>query len=200
MVTRRSRRTLVGVLLALTLTGCAGHPQTSSPSANAAGILMVGPGERVQSVPPNEAMATALSTAQQQAEANGKDLGYPWIDPATGELVLSAVTAHGRELIASTAITVPHRVRDVTHGAAELRHIQDDVTLLGSQDFPGAQLIYQSGPDQRDDRVLIVISASSDELVAALAGRYPPDALAVEVQPLPSGGPQAFRGAIFSSM
>lgn len=188
---RRPLLKLVGLpLCALALIACGGQPRSPSPSVNAAAILIVAVGEQTQAVPPSEAMATAFSAAEQQALGNGNDLGYPWIDPTTGELVLSAVTTRGRDIINSTAIAVPHRIRDVVHGAAELRHIQDDVTFLNSEGVPGAQLIYQSGPDQRDNRTLILISAPSDELLGALAARYPPDTLAIEVQPLPSAGPQ----------
>ena len=76
------------------------------------------------------------------AEANGEDLGYPWVDPATDELVLSAVTPRGRELIEAAGISVPHRIRDVAHGAAELRRIQDDATFLNGQGVADAELIY----------------------------------------------------------
>jgi hypothetical protein len=123
----------------------------------------------------------------QLAEANGPDLGYPWFEASTGELVLSAVTPRGRELIEAAAITVPYRIRDVGHGATELRHIQDDATFLRSHGVPDAQLIYATIPDQRDNRTLIVISAMSRPLLEALAELYPPDAVAVRVNPAGTG-------------
>lgn len=152
---------------------------------------MVDVGEKVQSGPPSEEVGAAFSLAMALAESNGHDLGYPWIDPASGELVLSVVTQHGREIVDAAGITVPHRIRDVTHGAAELRSIQDDVTFLHSRGVAGSELIYATAPDQRDNRALIVISAANEALLAYLAATYPPDALAVMVDPSGAGGAPA---------
>jgi hypothetical protein len=135
----------------------------------------------VQAAPPNEELAIVFSRAKDQASANGDDLGYPWIDPATGELVLSAVTPHGRDLVAG--IATPHRVREVKHGAGELARIQDDVTTLNSLGVPDASLIIAVLPDHRDNRTLIVVRARSEPLLAALATRYPAGTLAVEIDP-----------------
>jgi len=158
-----------------------------TPKFDPTGILLVGVGEQVQARPPSEDFAVALSDAMQLAEANGTDLGDPWIDPSSGELVLSVVTSRGREIVEAASITVPHRTRDVSHGAAELRRIQDDVTFLHSRGMPDSELIYATSPDQRDNRALIVISAMSRPLLEYLAEHYPVDALAVEVDP--SGAP-----------
>jgi hypothetical protein len=127
----------------------------------------------------------ALSGALVLAEANGNDLGYPWID-SSGVLVVSTVTSRGRDLIQAARIAVPFRVRDVTHGAGELRHILDDTTFLGSRGVPGAELVFATVPDYRDNRALIVLSAMSRPLLEYLAAHYPVDALAVQVDP--SGG------------
>jgi hypothetical protein len=160
-----------------------------APSANldATGILLVAVGEQTQAAPPTEELKVAFSEAFELAEANGADLGYPWFDASTGELVLSAVTPRGREIVEAAAITVPYRIRDVGHGATELRHIQDDVTFLRSRGQPDAQLIYATSPDHRDNRTLIVISAMSRPLLDALAQLYPPDTLAVRVNPAGTG-------------
>jgi hypothetical protein len=97
---------------------------------------------------------------------------------------LSAVTPHGRDLIAGAAITAPYRIRSVAHGATELRRIQDDATFLHEQRVPGSELIYATVPDWRDNRAMIVISAPSQPLLDALIARYPADALAVQVKPI----------------
>jgi hypothetical protein len=76
----------------------------------------------------------------------------------------------------------------VAHGAAELRRIQDDVTFLHSRGVPNSELIYETIPDQRDNRALIVISALSPPLLDYLASHYPADALAVMVDPTGAGG------------
>jgi hypothetical protein len=197
------RRRVALIWTALALAGCGPVAPSASvspsaaatpsadiaPSANldATGILLVAVGEQVQAALPTEALKVAFSEALELADANGADLGYPWFDASTGELVLSAVTPRGRALVEAAAITVPHRIRDVGHGAAELRHIQDDATFLRSRGVPDAQLIYATSPDQRDNRTLIVISAMSRPLLEALAQRYPPDALAVRVNPAGTG-------------
>lgn len=161
---------------------CATAP-TPSPSLDAAGILFVEPGERVQAGPPTEELKVVMSNLQVLAEDHGDDLGYPWFDATTGELVLSVVTSRGRELIDGAGITAPYRIRSVVHGTAELRRIQDDATFLRAQGVPGAELIYSTVPDWRDNRALIVISATSQPLLDALTARYPADALAVQVKP-----------------
>jgi hypothetical protein len=179
----------------MSIVACAGSPASAVPSVGSAsgnaGILMVAVGEQVQAVPPNEAAADALSRAIELAQGNGNDLGYPWIDPATGDLVLSVVTRHGRDVVSAAGIAVPHATRDVSRGATELRHIQDDVTFLGSRGVLDAGLIYETLPDQRDNRTLIVISAMSASLLEYLATHYPADALAVEVDPTGAGGAPA---------
>jgi hypothetical protein len=194
-----SGRRLVAVIwIALAVVACDGSEASPSVNLDSTGILLVGVGEQVQGGPATEALKVAFSDALVLAEANGNDLGYPWID-SSGMLVVSAVTPHGRDLIQAARIAVPHRVRDVTHGAGELRKIQDDATFLRSPDVPGAELIYETVPDYRDNRALIVISSMSRPLLEYLAAHYPVDALAVQVAP--SGGrsgspaPGVARGA-----
>jgi hypothetical protein len=171
------------ISIALAVAACAAPPATPASDVDATGILLVGVGEQVQARPPGEDFAVAFSRAMELAEANGADLGYPWIDPSSGELVLSAVTPRGRDLIEAANIVVPHRIRDVAHGAGELRQIRDDATTLRARGVPGAELIYATVPDHRDNRALIVISAMSRPLLEYLAGHYPVDALAIQVQP-----------------
>ena len=171
---------------------CAAPAPTAAPTVNidATGILLIDAGEELQGGPAPRRLANAFSDALELAEANGDDLGYPWLDPATGELVLSAVTPRGRELIEAAGIAVPHRVRDVAHGTAELRHIQDDVTFLGARGVADADLIFMTLPDYRDNRALIVIRAMSAPLLEYLAEHYPVDAIAVQVDPdQPNSGP-----------
>ena len=185
-------RRLVGFAwIAASIVACSPPTASPSPSVEAAGILLVNVGEQVQARPASEDAAVALSRAIDLANANGDDLGYPWIDPASGALVLSAVTQHGRQLIDGAGISVLHSIRAAAHGAAELQRIQDEVTFLHSRGVAGSELIYATLPDQRDNRVLILISAPSPALLEYLANHYPPDALAVEVDPSGGGGAPA---------
>jgi hypothetical protein len=181
-----SGRRLVAVFwIALMVVACDGSEAMPSANLDATGILLVGVGEQVQGGPATEAFKMAFSDALVLAEANGNDLGYPWID-SSGVFFVSAVTPHGRDLIQAARIAVPYRVRDVTHGAGELRHILDDATFLGSRGVPGAELIFRTVPDHRENRALIVIGSMSRPLLEYLAAHYPIDALAVQVDP--SGG------------
>ena len=181
----RGRR-LAMIWMVLALGACGGSQVTPSSNLDATGILILHVGERVQGGPASEELKVAHSGALDLAEANGDDLGYPWVD-GSGQLVVSAVTPRGRALIQGAHIAVPYHVRDVRHGAGELRGIQDDVTFLASRGVAGAELIFQTGPDYRDNRAFIVISAMSRPLLDYLAAHYPADALAIEVDP--NGGP-----------
>jgi hypothetical protein len=178
-----SGRRLVAVIwIALAAVACDGSEASPSANLDATGILLVQVGEQVQGGAATEALKVAFSDALVLGEANGNDLGYPWVD-TSGVLVVSAVTPHGRDLIQAARIGVPYRIRDVTHGAGELRKIQDDATFLLTQGVPGAELIYMTVPDYRDNRALIVISSMSRPLLEYLAAHYPMDALAVQVDP-----------------
>jgi hypothetical protein len=171
-------------LIAGMAAACGAAPTpTPTPSGNAAGVLFIAPGEQVQSAPPSEEAKMLFSQLQQLAESNGLDLGYPWFDPATGEIVMSAVTPAGHALIEAAGITMPYRIRSAAHGATELRRIQDDATTLRAQGVPGAELIFATVPDWRDNRAMIIIRSMSQPLLDALVARYPADALAVQVNP-----------------
>lgn len=171
----------VFVLLTV-LAGCGVSP-TASPSASPSGVLLIQPGEKLQAAPPTEQLKTVFFAMQQLAESNGADLGYPWFDDATGEMVLSAVTPRGRDLINAAGLTAPHRIRSVTHGVDELERIKNDVTFLGAQGVADAGLIYITAPDWRDNRTLIGMKSMNESLLDVLIARYPADALAIEVNP-----------------
>jgi hypothetical protein len=179
---RHVRRAAYAFWFAAVAAACTSGP-SPSPSRDPAAVLFIEPGEKVQTGPPTEELKVVMSNLQVLAENHGDDLGYPWFDATTGELVLSVVTPRGRELIDGAGITAPYRIRSVAHGTAELRRIQDDATFLRAQGVPGAELIYSTVPDWRDNRALIVISAASQPLLDALTARYPADALAVQVKP-----------------
>ena len=178
------------------LAGCGILPALSSPAESQpstySGIIMLTPGERVQHGPANEEMAVAFDKAWRFAEQHANDTGYPWLDPATDELVLSAATDDGRELLEAEAIrlAVPSRIRQVTYSFAELQRIQNDASDLRLQGgVPGADLIYKTYPDHRDNRTVISIAEMNEALLNELASRFGGDALAVEVAPYPGWPP-----------
>ena len=169
--------------IALAVVACNGSQISPSSNHDSTGILLVHVGEQVQGGgSASEEVKVAFSDALVLAEANGDDLGFPWVD-ALGGFVVSSVTPHGRDLIKAAHITVAYHVRDVTRGAAELQKIQDDATLFASQGVAGSELIYETIPDYRDNRALIVISSMSRPLLDYLAAHYPVDALAIQVAP-----------------
>ena len=152
-------------------------------------IIRVAAGERVQSVPLNEDFAQAFAQAWTFTQDHPTDVGYPWLDPSSGELVLSAVSAHGETLLQAeiARFSVPVRIRQVTHSFAELQQIQEDVTHLYAEGVTDANLIYETSPDHRDNCTLITMSGESQPLLEALLQRFPADAIAVQVDP--SRGP-----------
>ncbi|MGH2406466.1 MAG: hypothetical protein ACRDF7_00115 [Candidatus Limnocylindrales bacterium] len=160
-------------------------PASGAGNLDPTGILLVGADEQVQARPTSDALSSAFDQALRFAEANSGDIGYPWINPSTDELVLSAATEQGRSLLVALAasITVPHRTRDVAHTYGELQRIQDAVTYLSAEGVTDAQLIYRTGPDQRDDRTLVTIMRTSRPLLDELAKRFGADAIAVQVIP-----------------
>ena len=191
MASRMLLRSCAGAIaLGILVFACSGQQGSPSPSVDRSGILIVNPGEQVQARPPNEQLAEAMSKAIELAEGSN-DVGYPWIDPSTGGLVMSAASAAGRQAIDAAGISVPYTIRDVTHGGAELRHILDDVTFLHSRGVPKSELIYSTMPDHRDNRALIVMSAMDQSLLDYLINHYPADALAVEIDPSGIGGAPA---------
>jgi hypothetical protein len=179
---RRLARLVAIAAFVAFVAGCGVSP-TPSPSANPTGVLFIQPGATVQAAPPTEELKAVFFAMQQLADTNGADLGYAWFDVATGEIVLSAVTPRGRDLIDAAGITAPHRIRTVTHGFDELEHIKDDITFLGAQGVPDAQLLYMTAPDWQDNRTLVGMKSLSQPLLDALLARYPADALAIQVDP-----------------
>jgi hypothetical protein len=180
------RHFILAICTALLVTACTATetPPPAGASVDQTGILIVGPDYQKQSGSQDEAVAAAFDQALQLAEqSNPNDLGYPWIDPSTGELIVSAATARGRTLLENASFGVPVRIRDVAHNCAELLKIQDEATRLYAQGVTDAALIYQTGPDYRDNRAWITIARLSRPLLDELARRFPPDALIVVVDP-----------------
>lgn len=163
-------------------------PMTPEPTTvvDPSGILLVDVGEPVQGGPVvNEERAMAFSRLLDLAMAHRADLGYPFEDPGTHVLVISAATDAGRALAEEIGpgLGFPFRIRDVDYSQAELEQIGYDSTMLVAQGVPDADLIYEVIPDWRDNRTLIVIREKSQPLLEALAQRFAPDAIAIQVDP-----------------
>jgi hypothetical protein len=167
-----------------------GAGATPTPTAGALAIIVLDPGERVQPADLSEEMGRVVESAWQFAEDHPKDVGYPWVDPATGEIVLSAATDQGQALLEAeaTTLSVPYRFRQVGYSFDDLMEIQHEATLLREKGVPGADLIWATYPDQRDNRTVIRITHMDEKLLAELAARYGGDAIAIEVL---DGAPEA---------
>jgi hypothetical protein len=152
-----------------------------------AGVLQIDATDQVQAAPRTEVGKLAFDAALRFAMAHPDDVGYPWIDPDATELLVSAATPKGRTLLQTQfmggSLAIATQIRDVKYSYTQLQQIQDDVTFLASQGVANADLIYQTGPDQRDDLALITISRSDPPLVAELARLYGADAIAVRIRP-----------------
>ena len=204
----RSKAVMALVVVPILAAACSAPPPGATASESAGGeaatpsvpagsgkdVLRVAPGEMVQVGQHSEVLLHAVDQAFQFAQTHADDTGYPWVDPTSEELILSAATAQGRTLLEAEGaeLGVPYRIRDVAHSVGELRQIQDDVTHLLAQGVPDAQLIYATLPDERDNLVLVTMSADSTALVDALARRFGAHAIAVQVDP--TRGPAGTTG------
>jgi len=77
----------------------------------------------------------------------------------------------------------PHSWLPDNPSKQSLFDILDDATRLNSLGVTDAGLIYETGPDFRDNRTWITIARFSRPLLGELARRFPPDALIVVVDP-----------------
>jgi hypothetical protein len=136
-----------------------------------------------QVVPRSEEQAQAWSDAMDFARDHGADVGYPWLDPDSGELIVTAVTAAGRELLSSSRSSATITVRDGRHSVAELDRVQNDITQLRSLGAPDADEIYMTSPDHRNGRVVVSVWRLTDRLAAYLDDRYGSDVVEVMVNP-----------------
>lgn len=136
-----------------------------------------------QKAPPSEAHAGAWSQAWRLAERYPDDLGYPWIDTTTGELVVRATTDSG-DAVAQGWIrsgAVPMRVDRAIRSLAQLERIKDEAIGPGVADLPDGDAIYMSAPDFDHNRVVLTVDRLSPSLLRALAGRYGTQAIAIHL-------------------
>jgi len=172
--------------LAVAATGLwrpASYAGTGAQTFDASGIELVD--QVVQARPTTWDQSTAFDVAMNLAAVYPDDMGYPWIDPATGAIELSATTDLGREILSGSIdeIQVPHSVRDVAYSYGQLEWIKDDVTTLTSSGVTDSDLIYESAPDHERGRIVLTVSKLSQPLLAELAKRYGTEAIAIRVDP-----------------
>lgn len=146
-VTWLKRTWVASLALALAFAGLVPPPVAW---ANASGIELVS--EITQARPTSEAQAQAFDDAMQFAMAFPDDVGYPWIDPASNTLELSAATSMGKEFLSTLLppMAEAHRVRDVRFSFGQLERIKHEVTTLAAAGVPDADLIYSDGTRSQD--------------------------------------------------
>jgi hypothetical protein len=154
----------------------------------------------VQSRPTSEAQAQDLSDALVFAEKHPDDVGYPWIEPKTGSLELSAATSAGIDLLEGqrSDLATATSIRQVKFSYGTLESIKHEVTTLHAMGVPDADLVYATSQDHQSDRVVIRVRAPSARLFEALAARYGTDAIAVLIDPESFGGSPMTRQADIS--
>jgi Trypsin len=201
---RAATALLVVVLAATPTTVAAAAPGYEPPPAtwskadlaavDTAGIPLITKLEHTK--PRDEAQAQAISDALVFAREHPSEVGYPWIDPDSGELVVSAASANGAALIASTSAGRERSaLRQVTHSFGELEAIKHEATTLRAAGVPDADLIYMTGPDPRTNRIVVVVSAPSERLFRALADRFGTETIELLVDASMRGAKPASRQA-----
>jgi hypothetical protein len=134
----------------------------------------------------DDRLGLAYDRAYRFAAEHADDLGYPWDDRGNLTVVISAVTAHGRELAeqwSRLGWEVPVRIRAVTRSFAELEQIKHDVIDISRLRIPGSDDIRFTTGDAEHNRVILGVNRLTDEIAAAIVARYGTEVVAVRVDP-----------------
>lgn len=166
----RKRTLRIALPLSLVTVVALASPAMAGPDETRVKIVPVDTG-RPEPLP--DATAKALYDAAKLAEENPHDLGHPWVDPASGEVVIPTVTEKGKGLAARKGGVT---VTQVTRSAAALEKIKD-----AAIDETGD--IRKTRVDAKDNRVVVTVTQSSDGLLRGLARRFGAESVVVEVDP-----------------
>jgi hypothetical protein len=149
----------------------------------------------VQARPNSERQAQDLSDAQVFAQQHPDDVGYPWIDPRSDRLELSAASARGTSLLdrGRSAYSGATRIREVKYSYGDLEAIIDDIVTLSPQGVPDADVIAGVSQDHQRNRLVLWLSRPSERLLRELAKRHGTEAISVIVDPNITGGRPASR-------
>jgi hypothetical protein len=160
-----------------------GMETTAAPLVETAGIPVVTTIDQGASI--SDTQNQAFSDAWVFAMDHPDDVGYPWIDPTTNEVVLSYASAAGLEVLKqwSTGVPVATSLRSVKFSVGRLETIKHEAISLRLNDVPGAENIVMTAPDEKANRVVITVSAASLQLFSNLADRYGTEAIAVRLDP-----------------
>jgi len=133
-----------------------------------------------------ENLGLALDDANRASIDDPADLSFPWVDRASGTLVVAASTPAGMAKaaqfqparVANTAI----RTVSVKHSRAYIQKIMDETVGCGNL----ADVELTAADPEHNRAILWVDKAASDAFLHSLAAKYDPSAIAVYVldQPL----------------
>lgn len=184
---------LGAALLATLLTGTAATSASGSEHGRPdGGVVLLGPEPAVSELPAN--LALAWHEANELSERNSQDLGYAWVDRASGTVVLDVVNARGRAVAAGLTFRnarpdTKHAERTVTFSRGRLERIKNEASSLAQMGVPGADAIFMTEPDAQQNRIVITVKRRDGALFAELARRYGTEAIAVRVDSSGSGLP-----------
>jgi hypothetical protein len=174
-------------------TAAAAQPTANARNWNTHGIDLVT--RVVQARPNSERQAQDLSDAQMFAEEHPNDVGYPWIEPGSGHLVLSAASGRGASRLdrGRSAYSSATRVRQVTYSYADLEAITDDIVTLSTLGVRDADLIGGISQDHQSNRLVVWLSRPSEPLLRELAKRFGTESISVLVDNRAASGRPASR-------
>lgn len=132
-------------------------------------------------------LARTLNRAEFLSAAHPDDLSFPWVDRIRGELVITVVSAAGREQAASFQADIPVRIESVRHSRSYLKHIMD--SAVGPRGR-AAVTVWSTFPDAANNRVILQVTSLPRPFLTQLARAYDPSAVALVVAPWPQARPQ----------
>jgi hypothetical protein len=186
----------LGLAVALLLAALSTLAASPAPIRHPSGLEIVPPLDVAAVVARGQMpqpLAMAATDALELAQNQPNNFGYPFVDRATGKLILSAANAAGSQSAStwtprSQALSVARSIRKVTRTYAALEKIRHEAIGPGVTNLPGGKLIWMTTADEQNNRVLVVIDHLDDALLFALAARYGTEAIAVRIEKNPGFG------------
>lgn len=137
----------------------------------------------------SEETAQRLHELYELGMKNPTHFSYPWVDPASGEVVIDITSERGDQLARALSnggrsAKVPQRIRTVQRSWAQFEQIRDDiVSATTSKLGPELDTIVEMEPDGPNNRLVITVDSLSKDLLAALAALYGTEAIAIRYDP-----------------
>ncbi|HEV8229766.1 MAG TPA: hypothetical protein VGQ86_07400 [Candidatus Limnocylindria bacterium] len=167
---------------------------------HASGIEVLQPLDIRRTAPMPAALQQTWGDATNLAMFRPELFGHPWVDPQAGEVVVGIASAEGEalarewidkgvRLTAFKTIDIPPpqakvRLRDVPWSVLGMQNFMDEIIeFTRHSGVPGAERIWEMGPDPRNDRVIVTSDRVNDKLLFALAARFGAETIAFRVDP-----------------